>query len=162
MRTCRSPVRIAGTLLAAAVMLAGPALAVEPGEKLADPKLEQRARALSAELRCLVCQNQSIDDSNAELARDLRIVVRERIAAGDSDREVMDFVVERYGDFVLLRPPFKPSTLLLWFAPLLVLVGAVAFAFFGWRRSRQTSFSPTSADALTAEDRAKVDRLLNG
>ena len=101
------------------------ALAVEPGEQLADPPLEARARALSAELRCLVCQNQSIDDSNAPLAKDLRVLVREQIAAGKSDAEVMGFVVARYGEFVLLRPRFSWATALLWLAPLLLL-GATA------------------------------------
>jgi cytochrome c-type biogenesis protein CcmH len=92
----------------------GVTLAVEPGEKLADPALEARARKISQELRCLVCQNQSIDDSNAELARDLRLIVRERITAGDTDAQVLAFVEARYGEFVLLRPPFKLHTLLLW------------------------------------------------
>jgi cytochrome c-type biogenesis protein CcmH len=112
--------------LAITVMLfaAGPSLAVEPDEILSDPKLESRARAISAELRCLVCQNQSIDDSNAPLARDLRLLVRERVKAGDSDQQVMQFVVDRYGKFVLLKPPFDAQTLLLWLTPLLVLAGA--------------------------------------
>ena len=102
-----------------------PALAVEPDEILPDATLEARARAISAGLRCLVCQNQSIDDSNAPLARDLRLLVRERLKAGDSDAQVMQFVEDRYGEFVLLRPPFNAHTLLLWLAPLVVLLGAV-------------------------------------
>jgi cytochrome c-type biogenesis protein CcmH len=99
------------------------AYAVEPGEKLADPAQEARARRISQELRCLVCQNQSIDDSNAELARDLRLLVRERIVAGDTDAQVLAFVEARYGEFVLLRPPFKLHTLALWLTPLLLLIG---------------------------------------
>ena len=101
-----------------------PALAVQPDEILADPALEARARVLSQELRCMVCQNQSIDDSDAPLARDLRLLVRERLTAGDSDRQVLDFLVQRYGDFVLLRPPFNWHTALLWLLGPLVLVGA--------------------------------------
>ena len=106
------------------VSLALPAFAVSPDEVLADPALEARARALSVQLRCLVCQNQSIDDSNAPLARDLRVLVRKRLEAKDSDEAVMNYIVARYGDFVLLKPPMKSSTLLLWLTPLLVLLGA--------------------------------------
>ena len=97
--------------------LVGTAFAVDPGEKLADPALEARARAIAAELRCLVCQNQSIDDSDAPLAKDLRLLLRERLSAGASDAEAKAYIVSRYGDFVLLRPPLKPQTLLLWGAP---------------------------------------------
>jgi cytochrome c-type biogenesis protein CcmH len=104
-----------------------PALAVEPDELLADPTLESRARSLSAGLRCLVCQNQSIDDSDAPLARDLRLLIRERLKAGDSDETVRNYVVARYGDFVLLKPPFRPSTLLLWIAPFLILALAAFY-----------------------------------
>ena len=111
----------------------GLANAVRPDEVLADPKLEARARAISAGLRCLVCQNQSIDDSKAELARDLRLLVRERLKAGRSDEQVRDFLVERYGNFILLKPPFDLETILLWGMPALVLaVGATAL-LFGWR-----------------------------
>src|SRR5689334_25305690 len=99
----------------------GAALAVTPDEMLKDPALEARARNLSEELRCMVCQNQSIDDSEAPLAHDLRVLVRQRLEAGDSDRQVLDYLVARYGDFVLLRPPFKPETLLLWGLPPLAL-----------------------------------------
>src|SRR6516164_8970 len=112
-------------LIAAALLLAvggPPAHAVEPTERLADPALEARARNLSKELRCLVCQNQSIDDSNADLAHDLRMIVRERLAAGDSDAEVKAYLVARYGDFVLLDPPFEARTLILWLGPALVLL----------------------------------------
>jgi len=115
---------------------AGAAIAVEPDEVLSDPALEARARSLSSELRCMVCQNQSIDDSNAPLARDLRILVRERISAGDSNSEVIDFLVVRYGDFILLKPPFNWSTAVLWIAPPAVLVigGIVAFGLSRRRR----------------------------
>src|SRR5690606_31045939 len=105
------------------------ALAVEPDEVLSDPGLEARARALSAELRCVVCRNQSIDDSNAPLARDLRILLRERLVAGDSDEEVKMYLVDRYGSFVLRKPPFDARTLLLWLTPLIVLMGAGAVIF---------------------------------
>ena len=112
-----------------AVLAARPAHAVQPDEIMTDPAKEARARDLSRELRCMVCQNQSIDDSDAPLARDLRLLVRERIAAGDSDRQVMDFLVARYGEFVLLKPRFEPHTLLLWLLPPLALgrrrIGAV-------------------------------------
>jgi cytochrome c-type biogenesis protein CcmH len=114
--------RLAATLIAV-LALAGPARAVLPSEQLADPKLEARARAIGAELRCLVCQNQSIDDSDAALAGDLRIILRERLLAGDTDRQAKDYIVQRYGDYVLLDPPFKPETLLLWLGPALVLIG---------------------------------------
>jgi cytochrome c-type biogenesis protein CcmH len=105
-----------------ALLLSGTALAVEPSEMLKDPVLEARARAISRELRCLVCQNQSIDDSNADLAHDLRMIVRERLSAGDSDAQVKAYLVARYGDFVLLDPPFEAKTLILWFGPALVLL----------------------------------------
>ena len=158
LRTVLMPVRAIVLAVAAAAMLSGGALAVEPHEKLADPALEARARALSAELRCLVCQNQSIDDSNAELARDLRMLVRERIAAGESDRDVLDFVVARYGEFVLLRPPFNLSTLLLWLAPLIVLLGAVGYLFHATRQSRRAA--PAVPTALSDEERASLEKLL--
>ena len=114
-----------------ALVLAGPALAVQPDEILPDPALEARARAITKELRCVVCQSESIDDSNADIARDLRLLVRERIVAGDTDAEVVAFVVDRYGEFVLFRPPFNARNAALWLAgPLLLLVGGgIAFAF---------------------------------
>jgi cytochrome c-type biogenesis protein CcmH len=122
-------------MLALSVGFAGSAAAVEPDEVLADSALESRARALSAELRCMVCQNQSIDDSNAPLARDLRILVRERIAAGDSDGEVVDFLVARYGEFILLKPRFSGQTVLLWIAaPATLIVGGIVAVFLFRRR----------------------------
>jgi cytochrome c-type biogenesis protein CcmH len=113
---------------------AGSALAVEPDEVLPDPALEARARALSAELRCMVCQNQSIDDSNADLAKDLRVLLRERIKAGDTDDQVRNFLVARYGDFILLRPPVKPETILLWATAPVVLILGLAIALRSRRR----------------------------
>ncbi|MDX2204592.1 MAG: cytochrome c-type biogenesis protein [Hyphomicrobiaceae bacterium] len=130
--------------------------AVEPHEVMADARLEARARALSQELRCLVCQNQSIDDSNAELARDLRVLVRERLAAGDSDAAVLAFVEARYGAFVLLRPRFNLHTLLLWLAPALLL-GAAAFAIL---RRVQAPAAGTRTDPLSAEEQRRLAELL--
>ena len=124
-------------LRAALIVLAltGAAFAVEPDEILDDPALEARARALSAELRCVVCQNESIDSSNAGIARDLRLLVRERLVAGDTDAEVLDHVVARYGDFVLLRPPWKPVTYALWLGPALVgLIGLLSVTLVLVRR----------------------------
>ncbi len=134
----------------ALLLLAAPAMAVEPDEMLADPQMEERARAISAELRCLVCQNQSIDDSDAPLARDLRLLVRERLKAGDSDSEVRDFLVARYGEFVLLRPTISGRNLLLWITPLLVLVvGAlVAARRFRARPAPGAGLSPEEEQAL--------------
>jgi cytochrome c-type biogenesis protein CcmH len=124
-------------LLAALVtLLTLPAHALEPDEILSDPKLEKRARALSTELRCAVCQNQSIDDSNAPLARDLRLLVRERLKAGDSDSDVLKFIVARYGEFVLLRPPVAINTLLLWLGPPAMLLVTLIFLFTKVRRER--------------------------
>jgi cytochrome c-type biogenesis protein CcmH len=139
-----------------ALALAAPALAVQPGEELADPALEARARALGREIRCLVCQNQSIDESEADLARDLRLIVRERIAAGDSDAEVKGFLVARYGDFVLLDPPVKPATWLLWFGPAAILLIALLGAFVYLRRRPMLAEAPP----LDAAERARLDRLL--
>ncbi len=137
---------------------AAPGWTVEPDEMLGDPVLEARARALSQELRCLVCQNESIDSSNADLARDLRILVRERLVAGDSDDDVKAFLVARYGDYVLLDPPMKLTTYALWFGPaLLLLLGGLGVSLFvpGARRA------PGAAAPLSAEERARLDRLLD-
>jgi cytochrome c-type biogenesis protein CcmH len=148
--------RLAALLLA--LLLAGPSWAVEPGERLADPALEGRARALSKELRCLVCQNESIDDSGADLAHDLRVLLRERIKSGDTDQQAMQYLVRRYGDFVLLRPPIKPTTYVLWFSPLLVLVlgGAGIAAYL--RRHRPVP--GTAPPPLDAAERKRLERLL--
>ncbi|MDF1607262.1 cytochrome c-type biogenesis protein CcmH [Hoeflea sp. YIM 152468] len=137
----------------------GPAAAVNPDEVLDDPALEARARSLSLEFRCLVCQNQSIDDSNAELARDLRLLVRERLVAGDSDQDVIDYVVSRYGEFVLLKPRFTALTLLLWGAPVLVLLlGATAMVIGA--RGRSNSVSVADAGGLTDAEQAELAKLL--
>ena len=133
--------------------LSGPALAVEPDEVMKNPALEARARALSSELRCLVCQNESIDDSEAPLARDIRVLIRERIGKGESNDAVRDYLVSRYGDFILLKPPFKPETLLLWLSPLLVLGLGAGAALFAHRRA------PSVTPRLTAEEEARLATL---
>jgi cytochrome c-type biogenesis protein CcmH len=135
------------TLILLLVLFAGPAWAVLPHERLADPALEARARALSLELRCQVCQNQSIDDSNAPLAADLRKIVRERLTAGDSDKAVLDFVVRRYGDYVLLRPPMRADTWVLWYGPFAVLVLGALGAFVYLRRRRPGAAVAALSDA---------------
>ena len=136
------------------IMAAFPAYAVRPDEMLADPALEARARDISRDLRCLVCRNQSIDDSDADLAHDLRVLVRERVTAGDSNDQVIAFVRARYGDFVLLRPPFAIGTALLWGGPLLVLLlGGVAVARFYRRRDQATP-------PLSPEERQRLSALL--
>jgi cytochrome c-type biogenesis protein CcmH len=132
------------------------AWAVEPDEVLADPQLEARARALSSELRCLVCQNQSIDESDAPLAKDLRVLIRERLKTGASDAQVRDFMVERYGDFVLLRPRFKPETLLLWVTPFALLLVGLIFAI---RAGRRGTRSGDAEAPLTEEERGRVEGI---
>ena len=141
-----------------ALTLAAPAIAVQPDEVLADPALEARARALSKDLRCLVCRNESIDESNAGLARDLRLLVRERLVAGDSDGEVIDFVVARYGEYVLLRPQRDGGNLLLWLAgpAMLGLGGAIALAYV--RRRRQAS--DQTGRSLDADEEARLAELM--
>jgi cytochrome c-type biogenesis protein CcmH len=139
------------------IVCAIPGRTVEPGEVLKDAALEARARSLSQELRCLVCQNQSIDDSNAELARDLRVVVRERIAAGDSDAAVLAYIEARYGEFVLLRPRLRPHTLILWLTPILILAGAV-WVLLGYARRRPSLASEPGA--LSAAEQERLDELL--
>ena len=139
------------------VLLAFPAIAVEPDEILDDPVLETRAREISKNLRCLVCQNQSIDDSDAELARDLRVLVRERLVAGDSDSGVVDYVVSRYGDFVLLKPPFKGTTYVLWMGPAAIAIGGIlAFAVF-FRRRQGTVEAPPP---LSADEKTRLAALM--
>ncbi len=139
----------------------GPVLAVQPDEIFKDQSLEKRAREISAGLRCLVCQNQSIDDSDAPLARDLRLLVRERLLAGDSDKEVNAYVVARYGEFVLLKPPFGWHTLVLWIAPLFVLGVGVVAARRVMRGHRDPEEKSGSVVALTAEEQSQLDALLN-
>jgi cytochrome c-type biogenesis protein CcmH len=137
------------------------AYAVQPDEIMSDPAKELRARDLSRELRCMVCQNQSIDDSEAPLARDLRLLVRERIAAGDSDAQVLDFLVARYGEFVLLKPRVEPHTLLLWLLPPLALAGGgFALWIHGRRRSRSATADDGSTVKLTAEEEARLEQLI--
>ena len=137
-------------LLFSVLIAAVPAYAVQPDEMLRDPALESRARALSAELRCMVCQNQSIDDSDAPLARDIRLLIRERLVKGESNATVRDFLVSRYGDFILLKPPFKIETLLLWLgAPLALALGALAM----WRAARRRQSAPAP---LSEEEEARL------
>jgi len=140
-------------------IFAFPVLAVEPEEMLKDAGLEARARAISKELRCLVCQNQSIDDSNAQLAKDLRVLVRERIIAGDSDAEVIAFVRARYGDFVMLKPPVTTATVLLWLGPALILLLAGIGVLIFIRRRKQ---APATPAPLTKEERKRLDALQGG
>jgi cytochrome c-type biogenesis protein CcmH len=153
----RSGLRVSLVLMLL-IASASQAAAVRPDEMLKDPALEAKAREISAELRCLVCQNQSIDDSDAPLARDLRLIVRERLKAGDGEEDVIDFVVARYGEFILLRPRFSPQTYLLWLAPLLLLLtgGYLAFRLFGQRKGPL----PQTPDPLTAQEEAQLNRIL--
>ncbi|HUK06746.1 MAG TPA: cytochrome c-type biogenesis protein [Stellaceae bacterium] len=138
------------------LLLAPSAGAVQPGEQLSDPLLEARARALSAEFRCMVCQNESIDQSDADLAHDIRVLIRERLKAGDSDQQVRDFLVRRYGDFILLEPPVKPVTYLLWFGPFVLLVlGMVGIGMFLRTRGAAAPSAP-----LSAEERRRLERML--
>ncbi|MFN0044215.1 MAG: cytochrome c-type biogenesis protein [Alphaproteobacteria bacterium] len=145
-------------MFACAIVL-GPSFsaAMEPGEALNDPALEARAREIGRELRCLVCQNQSIDDSNAELARDLRRLVRERVSAGENKDQVIAHVVARYGNFVRLKPPMESSTYLLWFGPALVLIAGAFAARLVYRRMRTGA---AAAERLDQSERARLDRLL--
>ena len=141
-------------LLAAAVW---PALAVEPSEMLPDPVLEARAREIGQALRCVVCQNQSIDDSSAEVAHDMRRAVRERLLAGDSNEQIFTFMVARYGDFVLLKPPFKAGTLVLWLgAPSLLLIAGIALLVAARRRR-----APAAPQPLSDEERQRLDAILS-
>lgn len=143
-------------LLSVAAPMVAPVWAVQPGEMLSDPALEARARALSKGLRCPVCQNENIDDSDAPIARDLRVLLRERLTAGDSDAEAVAYIVDRYGEFVLLNPPAEGSTLFLWLAgpAMLVAGGAVAFASL-----RARSRAPETSAALSAAEQARVAEL---
>jgi cytochrome c-type biogenesis protein CcmH len=144
--------------VAVALLAAPPSFAVQPDEMLSDPGLEARARTLSREVRCMVCQNQSIDDSEATLARDLRLLVRERLKAGDSDQQVLDFLVARYGPFVLLKPRFGLDTALLWFAPAgVLLIGACALVLLLRKRRREAS---AEEPQLTASEHDRLTELL--
>ena len=143
--------------MAIAIMLAAPSHAMLPDEVLDDPVLEQRARALSTQLRCLVCQNQSIDDSDAQLARELRLLLRERIVAGDTDREIVDYLVSRYGQFVLLKPQFNALTLVLWIAPAVLLIGGgiLAVRVVRWRSA------VTGGADLTPDEERRLQKILD-
>lgn len=154
-----APRRLAAALTIVLAALAAPGVsAVEPDERLDDPALEARAREISKDLRCLVCQNQSIDDSDAPLARDLHLLVRERLVAGDSNASVIDYVVSRYGDFVLLKPPFRGSTYALWLGPIAILaLGGGAIVLF-FRRRRTTA--PAAPQALDDDEQKRLDALL--
>lgn len=147
-----------GAFILAFVLFVGVCLAVEPTEMLKDPVLEARARTIGQALRCVVCQNQSIDDSSAEVARDMRRAVRERLTAGDSDDQVFAYMVARYGDYVLLKPPFKAGTLVLWLGgPFLLIVAGSALLIAARRRTRRTVTPP---QPLSAEERQRLDTLL--
>ena len=137
-----------------------PAFAVEPDEILADPRLEARARTISKDLRCVVCQNQSIDDSRADIARDMRLLVRERLVAGDADQQVVDYLVARYGEYVLLNPPFRAATLGLWIGPpvMVLIVGAIIFMAF---RAQQHHAPVGAPDPLSPSDRRRLDDLVS-
>jgi len=140
-------------------ILAFPVMAVEPSEVLGDPVLELRAREISKEVRCVVCQNQSIDDSDAELARDLRVLVRERLVEGDSDDEVIEFLVARYGDFVLLKPPFKGITYLLWLSPVLILLIGI-FGVIAFFKKKAEGEENNLAKPLSEDEKKRLKALL--
>jgi cytochrome c-type biogenesis protein CcmH len=145
-------------VLILSLLISLPALAIEPSEILSDPALEARARALSRELRCVVCQNESVDDSPAEVAHDIRRAVRQRLVAGDTDRQVLDYMVARYGDYVLLKPPFNTRTLVLWLGtPVVLLLGMIGLWFAAGRRS--TALGPAP---LSDAERARLDALPDG
>jgi cytochrome c-type biogenesis protein CcmH len=146
--------------LMVAVPAPNPAFAVQPDEVLADPALEARAREISKELRCLVCQNESIDDSNAELARDLRLLVRERLMAGDSDDEVLDYLVQRYGEFVLLKPRFSAANAMLWLAGPLVFMAGLAVVLVSLRRRKPPAASREAP--LSDAEKAALEKALGG
>jgi cytochrome c-type biogenesis protein CcmH len=157
----RQLIAISFALLMAA-FAASSAYAVQPDEIMSDPVKEARARNLSRELRCMVCQNQSIDDSEAPLARDLRLLVRERIAAGDSDAQVIDFLVARYGEFVLLKPRLEPRTLLLWLLPPVALAGGGFALWIHSRRRSRSAVADAAAVSLTPDEEARLEALISG
>jgi cytochrome c-type biogenesis protein CcmH len=147
-------------VLGGAILLASaPAPAVTPAEALDDPALEGRARALSAGIRCLVCQNQSIDDSDADLAKDLRVLIRKRLKAGDDETKIRAYLVDRYGEFILLKPPVRRGTWLLWFGPLIIfLMGAAGLVFYLRARAPQ---APSAAGDLSAAERGRLEEILD-
>jgi len=150
--------RLAITSLFVSLILSGPTLAVQPDEILNDPALERRARDLSRELRCMVCQNQSIDDSEAPLARDLRLLVRERLTKGDSDQQVLDYLVSRYGQFVLLKPPLEWQTLLLWgLPPFVLIVGLIGLLL----KVRRQNFAAREVEALSQSEERRLSTLVD-
>jgi cytochrome c-type biogenesis protein CcmH len=150
--------RLAAIALVLAAMASSTSLAVQPEEMLKDPKLEARARELSRELRCMVCQNQSIDESEALLARDLRLLVRERLTKGDTDQQVLDFLVVRYGEFVLLKPPLESRTIILWALPPVALLAGAVGLFFAVRRRRTVQLEPAT---LSIEERRRLSTLVD-
>jgi cytochrome c-type biogenesis protein CcmH len=154
----RHPARSLGWLAVALVLLFHlSAIAVEPGEQLKNPALEARARQISAGLRCLVCQNETIDESNASLAHDIRILLRERLTAGDTDEQAVKAIVDRYGDFVLLNPPVKPATYVLWFGPLaILLLGLLGGMVWMRRRAGKTE----TMTPLTPDEQQRLDSIL--
>lgn len=152
---------LAIVILLSGIVFSNGAGAVNPDEVLSDPALEARARVISKDVRCVVCQNQSIDDSDAELARDLRVLVRERITAGDSNQQVLDYLVSRYGDFILLNPPFKSSTLFLWLGPILFIVlGLIAVIVFLRRQTGANEGGVIRTIPLSEDEKRRLDKLL--
>jgi cytochrome c-type biogenesis protein CcmH len=151
--------RCAFIVLIVGLLASGPSQAVQPDEILKDPALESRARNLSRELRCMVCQNQSIDDSEAPLARDLRLLVRERLTQGDTDQQVLDFLVSRYGNFVLLRPPLEWRTMLLWGLPPAALIAGLVGLMIKGRRQRPTT---SGTEALSQDEERRLSTLVDG
>ena len=150
--------RLAAIALLLATITSGSSLAVQPDEMLKDANLEARARELSRELRCMVCQNQSIDDSEAPLARDLRLLVRERLTKGDTDQQVLDFLVARYGEFVLLKPPLESRTIILWTLPALALLAGALGLFFAGRRRQLSQLEPAT---LSNEEQRRLSTLVD-
>ena len=153
--------RLTTSVLLGLLLWPTPALAVQPDEILRDPALESRARALSQQLRCMVCQNQSIDDSDAPLAKDLRVLVRERLTAGDSDGHVIDFLVARYGEFVLLKPRLNAHTVVLWVAPFAVVIAGACGLIAFLRRRRRDELPATTPAPLTPGEQRRVAELLD-
>ena len=150
--------RLAAIALVLALIASSNSLAVQPEEMLKDPELEARARELSRELRCMVCQNQSIDESEAPLARDLRLLVRERLTKGDTNQQVLDFLVARYGEFVLLKPPLESRTIILWALPPMALLGGAVGLFFAVRRRRTVQPGPAT---LSNEEQRRLATLVD-